>query len=158
MELSLLIKPVSAFLHPNVLYFESFLTVAICLYCYYQCKAHNNVSQTDRVRGAIPIVWTVAANLHYVFHQRTINVRLLTLSLMVTAWGLRMLYYVHRKLTKRGTFQQDSRWSVLYTFIYHPRTPYVWELFVFFVVNMLQIASWCMMVVPIIFMVYQSNP
>merc|ERR1712228_883267 len=53
-----------------------------------------------------------------------------------------MTYYVKTKLTKRGAFHQDSRWSVVYTFIYHPQTPYIWELFFFFVGNLYQITSW----------------
>lgn len=156
MEPLLLIKPISAFKHENVLYIESFLTIGIFIYCYWQCTRQKNVSQTDLCRGAIPIVWSVAANLHYYYHHNAINMRLIRITLLISIWGVRMVYYVQHKLTKRGKFQQDERWSVLYTFIYHPKRPYIWELFVFFVVNLLQIASWSLMVNMPLYLVYSQ--
>lgn len=154
MEPLLLLKPISAFRNENLLYIETFATLAAILFCYYQCRSQSNVSQTDKYRGAIPIIWSITANAHYWHHNDTYNLRLVIISVLITMWGIRMQHYVQRKLYKRGQFQQDSRLTVLYSFIYHPKRPYIWELFVFFGVNVMQIGFWSLMVNMPLFMVY----
>ena len=158
LDLLLSLRPVSAFQNENVLYVEVFLTFVILFFSYYQCKMKNNLSFVDKVRGLIPIIYGFVANLHYYYHKHMFNTRLLLVFLLTSMWGLHMMHYVETKLRKRGAFQQDSRWSVVYTFIYHPQQAYIWELFVFFVGNLYQISSWCLQINGPLFVVYSSKP
>ena len=156
-EAKYFIKPISAFNHENVLYIQTLLTVLMFLYCYYQCKIYNNLSYVDHFRGVIPIIYSIIANIHHYYHKKQLHPRLLLIGSLTILWGIRMIYYVNTKLTKRGKFQQDSRWDVVYTFIYHPKKPYNWELFVFFVGNLYQIFSWFIMINVPFYMIYNSS-
>ena len=152
-----LIKPVSAFKHENILYIQTFLTIVIVLFSYYQCRKNSNLSYVDHYRGIIPIIYSITANIHYYYHNKSCNTRLLLVGLFTITWGIRMVYYINIKLTKRGKFQQDLRWDVVYTFINQPQRPYIWKLFVFFVANLYQILSWFIMINMPLFMIYTNS-
>eukprot|EP01084_Bolivina_argentea_P107853 192801_1 len=151
------IKPISAFNHENVLYIQTVITLLIFFCCYYQCRINKNLSYVDHFRGIIPIIYSITTNIHYYYHKHSFNIRLLLIGLFTIIWGIRMTYYINIKLTKRGKFQQDSRWDVVFAFINQPQRPYIWQLFVFFVANIYQIFSWFIMVNMPFYMIYNST-
>ena len=137
-----------------MLYIESVSTIVILLYCYARCKLNSNLSRVDQVRGYIQILYALLANLHHLHHTHRLHPRLICISLVVVLWGVRMSWYIQSKLTQRGTFQQDKRWSILLSFITHPQRPWIWVLLL---VNVLQIAAWFLLITPPLCLIYRDD-
>ena len=131
----------------NILIDSAYIVLGVIAYTFIVGQLTGNNSQVDKLWSIVPIVYT-----WYMTYKGGWNERMMLMSVLATAWGIRLTYNFARRGAYKWKFwegEEDYRWEILRQ---KPgfKNPIVWMIFNLFFICFYQNALIFLFTLPIL--------